>query len=128
VLQAQRTLFGRVQFDSLADQIAICDPAALGKLFLAPTIKQVSRSGLSPKTGLQLPGLALDEILSLTVAGVVDYRKVEPQTEIDVSWSRLRHRSLSKALDLPGTEEVLDRLLQLVLSQTARPGNADLFS
>ena len=85
VLDAQRAIFGRVQFDSMADQIAVGDPAALAKLFFAPTVEQVSRSGLPPKTGLQLRGLVLDEILGLTVAGVVDNRKVEPQAQVDVS-------------------------------------------
>ena len=61
------------------------DPAVLAKLFFAPTVEQVSRSGLSPETGRQLRGFVLEEILGLTVAGVVDNRKVEPQPQVDVA-------------------------------------------
>jgi hypothetical protein len=69
----------------MADQITVGDPAALAKLFFPPTVEQVSRSRLPPETGLQLRGLMLDEILGLTVACVVDNRKVEPQAQVDVT-------------------------------------------
>src|SRR5260370_39984528 len=112
----------------MPDQIAVSDPMTLMKLFFPPTVEQVSRSGFSLKTRLQFRGLLLDKVLRLTVAGVMDNREVEPQTQVDVSRPEFRQGPSGKALGLPGSQEMPNRLLQLVLSQAPRRRNADLFS
>src|SRR6266853_2419304 len=112
----------------MSNQIAVCDLTTLTKLFFPPTVEQVSRSGLSLKTRLQFRGLLLNKVLRLTVAGVMDNREVEPQTQVDVSRPELRQGPFGKTLGVPGTQEMLNRLLQLVLSQVPRRRNADLFS
>jgi hypothetical protein len=58
----------------------------------------------------------------------MDNREVEPQTQVDVSRPELRQGGSGKTLGVPGTQEMLNRLLQLVLSQAPRRRNADLFS
>src|ERR1700735_3234440 len=112
----------------MPNQIAVCDPMTLTKLFFPPTDEQVSRSGFSLKTRLQFRGLLLDKVLRLTVAGVMDNREVEPQTEVDVSRPELRQGPAGKTLGVPGTQEMLNRLLQFVLSQAPRRRDTDLFS
>src|SRR5258708_38205336 len=112
----------------MPDQIAVYDPMTLTKLFFPPTVEQISRAGLSLKIRLQFRGLPLDKVLRLTVAGVMDNREVEPQAPVEVSRPELRQGPSGKTLGIPGTQEMLNRLLQLVLSQTPRRRNADLFS
>src|SRR5277367_3839578 len=58
----------------------------------------------------------------------MDHREVEPQSQVDVSRPELRQARSGKTLNVPGTQEMLNRLLQLVLSQAPRRRNADLFS
>src|SRR5580692_5146115 len=111
----------------MPDQIAVCDPTTLTKLFFPPTVEQVSRSGFSLKTRLQFRGLLFDKVLRLTVAGVMDNRKVEPQTQADVSRPELRQGPSGKTPGVSGSQEMPNRLLQLVLSQAPRRSNADLF-
>src|SRR5437667_12003303 len=112
----------------MPNQVAVCDPMTLTKLFFPPTVEQVSRSGLSLKTRLQFRGLQFDKVLRLTVAGVMDNREVEPQTQVDVSGPELRQGPSGKTLCVARTQEMLDRLLQFVLSQARRQRNTDLFS
>src|SRR5579863_2518980 len=99
----------------------------VAKLFFAPTVEQVSRSGFSLKTRLQFRGLLHKKVFRLAVAGVMDNREVEPQTQVDVSRPELRQGPSGETLGVPGLQEVLYCLLQLVFSQEPRRRNTDLF-
>src|ERR1700722_4163096 len=99
---------------------------ALPNLFFPPSVKQISRSGFSLKAHLQFCGLMFDKVLRLTVAGVMDNREVEAQTQVDVSRADLRQGPPGKTLGVPCSQEMAYRLLQFILSQAPRQRNANL--